>query len=101
LYELVAVEHHFQSISSFEPLHKHINDPLPDITTLDATLTAPVNRVIQKATAKNPDHRYPDALAFAADFREAIGLNHIPTRAIEQGRKKLGLSPTRLRSALY
>ncbi len=83
LYEVIAGEHPFHNISSVEQLYKHINDPLPDITTLDATLTAPVNRVIQKATAKNPDRRYPDALAFAADFREAIGLTHTPISAVE------------------
>ena len=42
-----------------------------------------MNRVLQKATAKNPDLRYPDALAFAADFREAIGMNRITSNAVE------------------
>jgi len=83
LYEVITGEHPFQNLSSVERLYKHINDPLPDVTLLDASVTAAVNRVIQKATAKNPDHRYPDALAFAADFREAIGANRIPTNIVE------------------
>ena len=33
-----------------------------------------VNDIIQKATAKNPDDRYPDVLALAVAFREGIGL---------------------------
>ena len=41
------------------------------------------SRVIQKATAKNPDHRYADALAFAAEFREAISPNRVPTNVVE------------------
>ena len=73
LYEAITGEHPFPNKSPVERLYKHINDPLPEITTLDAALIGPVNRVIQKATAKNPDQRYPDVLAFAADFREAIG----------------------------
>ncbi len=83
LYEVITGHHPFQNFSPIEQLFKHINDPLPDITTLDAALAPQVNRVIQKATAKNPDNRYPDALAFAADFREAIGINRRPTNAVE------------------
>ena len=83
LYEVITGTHPFQNLSAVERLYKHINDPLPDITTLDAAVTIQVNRVIQKATAKNPDHRYPDALAFAADFREAIGMNRTPTSTVE------------------
>jgi WD40 repeat protein/DNA-binding CsgD family transcriptional regulator len=83
LYEVITGHHPFQNISTVERLYKHINDPLPPITTLDPSVSTEVNRVIQKATAKNPEHRYPDALAFAADFREAVGLNRTPTTVIE------------------
>jgi serine/threonine protein kinase/WD40 repeat protein len=74
LYEMITGHHPFQNMSAVERLYKHINDPLPDITTLEAGVQAAVNRVIHKATAKDPDQRYPDALAFAADFREAVGI---------------------------
>lgn len=74
LYEMITGHHPFQNMSSVERLYKHINDPLPDISTLEAGVQAAVNRVIHKATAKDPDQRYPDALAFAADFREAVGI---------------------------
>ena len=40
----------------------------------DSDVSDDVNRVIQQATAKNPQHRYPDALAMAAAFREAVRL---------------------------
>ncbi len=83
LYEVITGAHPFQGLSPVERLYKHINDPLPEITTLDAAVGEAVNRVIQKATAKDPDHRYPDALAFAADFREAAGSNRTPTSVVE------------------
>ena len=83
LYEVITGEHPFHNLSSVEHLYKHINDPLPEITTLDAALVEPVNHVLQKATAKNPDLRYPDALAFSADFREAIGVNRITNNSVE------------------
>src|SRR5262249_51851944 len=64
--------------------YKHINDPLPEIAGITPPETAEaINRVIQKATAKNPQHRYPDALAFAADFRQAIGMGRTPTDVVE------------------
>jgi serine/threonine protein kinase/WD40 repeat protein len=78
LYEMLAGQHPFHNVSAIERLYKHINDPLPELTGLDAGVEDAVNRVIQKATAKNPDHRYADALTMAADFREAAGLNRTP-----------------------
>ncbi len=75
LYEVITGHHPFENISSVERLYKHINDPLPYIDDIEVGLCIEVNRVIQKATAKNPEQRYPDALALATDFRQAIGLN--------------------------
>jgi serine/threonine protein kinase/WD40 repeat protein/energy-coupling factor transporter ATP-binding protein EcfA2 len=83
LYEMLTGHHPFQNVSPIERLYKHINDPLPDITSLDPQYQTEINRVIQKATAKDPQNRYPDALAFAADFREAIGMNRTSTTMVE------------------
>lgn len=82
-YEVLTGEHPFQNLSSVERLYKHINDPLPDITNLDPALADAVNRVIQKATAKNPEHRYADVLDFAADFRQAIAVQSSPVNLVE------------------
>jgi serine/threonine protein kinase/WD40 repeat protein len=83
LYEVISGHHPFQNMSSIERLYKHINDPLPDLQGFDADVQRALNEVIQKATAKDPQHRYPDALAFAADFREAIGMNRTATTMTE------------------
>ncbi|MBL8164813.1 MAG: protein kinase, partial [Anaerolineae bacterium] len=83
LYEMIAGEHPFANVSPIERLYKHINDPLPEITTFEPGLNEAINRVIQKATAKNPEQRHPDALAFAADFREAAGMNRASTSLVE------------------
>jgi serine/threonine protein kinase/formylglycine-generating enzyme required for sulfatase activity/energy-coupling factor transporter ATP-binding protein EcfA2 len=79
LYEMITGHHPFENSSSIERLYKHIAEPLPEIDNIERRLQAAVNRVIQKATAKNPEQRYPDAQALAADFREAIGLNRSST----------------------
>lgn len=83
LYETITGHHPFENMSSVERLYKHINDPLPYIEDIEAGLGIEINRVIQKATAKNPGQRYPDALALAADFRQAIGLKRNSTNVEE------------------
>ena len=79
LYELLAGQHPFPNISTVERMYKHINEPLPALKNLSPDMLDAVNEVIQKATAKNPAHRYPDALAFATAFREAAAIS--PTEA--------------------
>ena len=74
LYEILTGEHPFPNLSGVERLYKHINDPLPEIENFPILIQDSVNQVIQKATAKNPRHRYEQVLAFAADFRQAAQL---------------------------
>lgn len=83
MFEVITGHHPFNNFSPNERLYKHINDPLPEITDLEPRLQVEVNRVIQKATAKHSEYRYPDALAFAADFREVVGLNRVSTSVVE------------------
>ena len=75
LYEMLTGQHPFPDLSPVECLFKHINEPLPDIYSLDVKVSEAVNQVIQKATAKDPKHRYQDVLAMAAAFREAADLS--------------------------
>lgn len=75
LYEIITGQHPFPNNSSIERLYKHINDPLPPITSLPPARAARINAVIQQATAKDPRHRHIDALTLAAEFRAAAGIN--------------------------
>ena len=75
LYEMLTGEHPFKGFSTIEKLYKHINDPLPDITTLDDEVCDSINAVIHKATSKNPAERYADVLELAHAFREAANLD--------------------------
>ena len=75
LYEMLAGEHPFLTATSVERMYKHLNDSLPTLSALDETVASEINAVIQKATAKNPDRRYADALEMAAAFRAAAGLD--------------------------
>ncbi|MFQ5923286.1 MAG: protein kinase, partial [Anaerolineales bacterium] len=75
LYEVLAGHHPFPDLTPVERLFKHINEPVPLIDALEADVSAPVNKVIQKATAKDPEERYSDVRSFASAFREAAGLS--------------------------
>lgn len=75
LYEVLTGHHPFPNVSTVELMYKHLNQPLPPIDTLPAEVADGVNAVIQKATAKNPAQRYPDALALAAAFRSETALD--------------------------
>lgn len=73
LYEALTGHHPFPNLTPVERLYHHLNDPLPII---DNPMIPPqVNEVIQKATAKNPAHRYADSLEFAAAFRQAAAVD--------------------------
>jgi WD40 repeat protein/serine/threonine protein kinase len=85
LYEMLTGEHPFPGVTSVERIYKHINEPVPEITSLDEQVLPSVNEVIQRATAKNPKHRYAHALAMGAAFREAsaLSMTQIPQDVVE------------------
>jgi serine/threonine protein kinase len=75
LYETLTGAQPFPGLNAIERLFKHINDPIPSIETLDPSLQDEINEVIQRATAKNPKHRYKDVLELAVAFRSAAKLS--------------------------
>ncbi|MBN2305872.1 MAG: protein kinase [Anaerolineae bacterium] len=53
-------------------LLNHINDPTPSLLDRRPDLPPAADVVIQRATAKDPQSRYTDALSLAIDFRRAL-----------------------------
>src|SRR5262249_17415817 len=73
LYELLTGKKAFEATASpANLLHKHLNDPIPPLRELRPDLPESLNSVLQRATAKDPDQRYPDAKSLAAAFRAAL-----------------------------
>jgi WD40 repeat protein/DNA-binding CsgD family transcriptional regulator/tRNA A-37 threonylcarbamoyl transferase component Bud32 len=72
LFEMLTGRPAFQPTSPAEMVYQHLESPVPDITTDRRDLPAPVNEVIQTATAKTPADRYPDTLGLARALREAL-----------------------------
>ena len=75
LYEMLTGSHPFPNITSVERLYKHLNEPLPWID--DPDIPAGINEVIQKATAKDPAHRFASASELAEAFRCAAVISGI------------------------
>jgi WD40 repeat protein len=75
IYEILTGDSPFAGMPPSTILMKHLSEPLPHIHEIRPDLPGDLHDVIQKATAKHPDERYPDALAMAAAFREAVGLH--------------------------
>src|SRR5262249_24077885 len=63
----------FPDLTPTSLFYKHLNEPLPSLRERRPDFPDAVDAVIQKATAKKPEDRYPDALSMAVAFRRAIG----------------------------
>jgi serine/threonine protein kinase len=74
LYELLAGEHPFTGTPPAMLVMKHLQDPLPLITTKRPDISPNIDLILQQATAKNPTERYPDAPAVSSAFRDAAHL---------------------------
>lgn len=80
LYEVLTGEYPFPNTSQVERLYQQLNDLLPPVYNLEPSIAEAVNAVLQKATAKDPALRYPNAVGFAQAFREATQLNYPQTK---------------------
>jgi WD40 repeat protein/DNA-binding SARP family transcriptional activator len=71
-YEMLTGVHPFPETSLTALFDHHLRDPIPAVRDLRPAIPAAVDRAIGRATAKDADDRYPDALEFAAAFRAAV-----------------------------
>jgi len=72
IYEMLTGQYPFGELTPSQIVMKHLEDPLPDISDVLPDLPYAVNRILQKATEKNPADRYTDARQVAADLRDAL-----------------------------
>ncbi|MBZ0305780.1 MAG: protein kinase, partial [Anaerolineae bacterium] len=75
IYEMLCGQKPFaEAVTPAELINKHLFSPLPPLSTHLPHLPAALNEVLQTATAKDPDQRYPNVLRFATAFRAATPL---------------------------
>lgn len=72
LYQLVTEKLPFDAETPIGVLIKHIREPLPAPSLSKPNLPDIVERVIQKATAKEPEHRFDSILEFNYAFQNAL-----------------------------
>jgi serine/threonine protein kinase/WD40 repeat protein/DNA-binding SARP family transcriptional activator len=71
-YEMLTGVHPFPESSLEELLERHLRDAIPSVREIRPELPLALDRVIAKATAKEANLRFADALELASAFRAAI-----------------------------
>lgn len=74
LYEWLAGRRPFVSPNFTTLALQIVNDPLPALGDIAASLPAGLTQVVARALAKAPSDRYPDLAHMAADLRKVAGL---------------------------
>jgi WD40 repeat protein/transcriptional regulator with XRE-family HTH domain len=71
LYEMLTGVLPFAGPTPIDLIQQHINTPMPPLSAHLGGLPAHLDRVVWRATAKNPDERYADTQSFYQDFLQA------------------------------
>lgn len=72
LYEMLSGKRPFAELTLATLVYKHLNEPLPMIDHDELNLPPQFNAIIQKATAKIPEERYPDAITLVKEFQQTL-----------------------------
>jgi serine/threonine-protein kinase len=68
-----------------EIVHRMLTYDPPAPSRIVPGIPEDLDRVVARAMAKDPEHRYPDAIALALDL-EAVSLGRVPAQASEEAR---------------
>ncbi len=94
VYEMLTGCLPFAGPTPIELIWQQINPPMPPLAMHQTNLPSELDKVIARATAKNPDERYDDALALYKDFLQAAGsaVNADPVTIYAQEETKLEIT---------
>jgi len=98
LFEILTGSHPFPGLDGDALVAKHLVEPLPSVVTLRLELPQEVDKVIQKATRKEPQKRFENVDALAQAFHRALApgttsLFPMPTTPFKIRNPYKGLSP--------
>ena len=74
LFEMLTGDVPFHGESAVAVAMKHVREQVPDVQRLRPGVSAATAAVVERATAKDPARRYPDAESMAADLEQALAL---------------------------
>lgn len=77
LFEMLTGDVPFEADNQIGVAMKHVNEPLPDVQVLRPDISAASGRVVDKATAKDPDDRYATIDEMAEDLQAALEVEAI------------------------
>jgi serine/threonine protein kinase len=72
LYEMLTGQVPFQAENLVGVAMKHVNDPLPDVQRGRPEVSSALAAVVERATEKKPERRYPDMAAMLVDLENAL-----------------------------
>jgi serine/threonine protein kinase len=72
LFQFLTGQRPFSGGGAFAIQRKIVADPVTPPTTLNPALPTRFDRIIERALAKDPEHRYESAEDFATDLRQAL-----------------------------
>ena len=72
LYEMLSGKRPFAELTLATLVYKHLNEPLPMIDHDELNLPPQFNAIIQRATAKDPEARYSDAITLVKEFQQTL-----------------------------
>jgi eukaryotic-like serine/threonine-protein kinase len=72
LYEMLTGQVPFQAENLVGVAMKHVNEPMPDVQRARPEVSAALAAVVERATEKKPERRYPDMAAMLVDLENAL-----------------------------
>ena len=80
LFEMLTGDVPFHGESAVAVAMKHVREQVPDVQRLRPGVSAATAAVVERATAKDPARRYPDADSMAADLEQRAGARDLALR---------------------
>ncbi|MFO1078579.1 MAG: protein kinase [Planctomycetota bacterium] len=87
LYELLTLRHAFAGESAQEVLGRILSKEPPAMTRLHPGLPEDLVNIVSRLLEKDPDRRYPDAEALAADLTAFLDYRPVTARRVSQVRR--------------
>src|SRR5919197_1166936 len=81
-YELLTGSRPFERGSETAEASAHIHEPVPPASSRNPRLSPAVDRVFERALAKDPNERFPDAGAFVTALGDALEEREATTRVL-------------------
>ncbi len=79
LYEMIAGRPPFRRAATADVLHHIVHEPVEPLSQPDGAVPEAIVRIVERALAKDTQHRYPTADAMLADLEHPSGVHSVGT----------------------